>query len=522
MQEPIKKQIRKYKWSSFHAKRPLMVTPFGYVQDENDPTLYHPIPDALDILEAGKVALANGRPVREVAKWISKTSGISISHMGLVKRIESDNKKFKRLEKTGQTKYVDVTDITEPTAMDELNDLWRRKKVDKRHLSNKDKKIEKIKEKKKKLADYKGAVTRLKKSLKTEIERTKDEALKEELTELVNDEILSTEVDIVEDEQEIAFRPNDGPQTDFLAASEDEVFYGGARGGGKVQLNQSLIATPFGFRLIGDLKVGDIILSPSGSPQRVLQIHEQPVQDFYTFIFEDGASCEVGLDHLWLVKISSTHATKRENFFTGYFADGEVVTSKFIMEWLDKKKEAKDGVITKRHLTIPVCKPLKFNRSYRYNPLTIDPYLLGVMLGDGSISSCGVDHMIFTGNDPEIAERLRQKGFEVEHKYNKCWRVVDIGIKEKFKKLELYETKTNTKFIPECYKWATLEQRIELMQGLMDTDGYVDDRGHMSYTTISKQLAEDVQFLARSLGANAKITEKETSFTLMVIRNPVS
>jgi hypothetical protein len=77
-------------------------------------------------------------------------------------------------------------------------------------------------------------------------------------------------------------------------------------------------------------------------------------------------------------------------------------------------------------------------------------------------------------------------------------------IKNCIYELGLENTKSNTKFIPEIYKRSSVEDRISILQGLMDTDGTIKDTtGEQSLTTISKQLADDIIEISRSLGMNA-------------------
>ena len=190
------------------------------------------------------------------------------------------------------------------------------------------------------------------------------------------------------------------------------IFYGGARGGGKMQPLDSIIITPYGERKMGDLKVGDIISNPNGSPQKIIQIHKHGEQEIYRLLFEDGASTEVGLEHLWVTRITSSGKTKiTDNDYLNdeEFGEGTMMDTKSIIEWLDKKNQADDDKqIKKQHLCIPLCKPVKFTKSYKYDMRTIHPYILGVLIGDGSLtkSSMSINTVGYTGIDKEIDLRL--------------------------------------------------------------------------------------------------------------------
>jgi hypothetical protein len=78
---------------------------------------------------------------------------------------------------------------------------------------------------------------------------------------------------------------------------------------------------------------------------------------------------------------------------------------------------------------------------------------------------------------------------------------------DKFKKLGLHETTSHTKFIPDVYKYNISEIRKNILAGLLDTDGHVNGDGNIMYTSVSKQLIEDVAFIARSLGHHVKVTK---------------
>ena len=101
-------------------------------------------------------------------------------------------------------------------------------------------------------------------------------------------------------ENKYMFKPNSDRQRSFVISNCDYVFYGGARGGGKVQPYDSMVLTPFGFRRMGDIKRGDTITNANGSPQKVIAVHPHVNHDFYRISFDDGTSTMCGLEHLWL------------------------------------------------------------------------------------------------------------------------------------------------------------------------------------------------------------------------------
>jgi len=100
--------------------------------------------------------------------------------------------------------------------------------------------------------------------------------------------------------EKIVYSPHLGKQTEFLQSTVSRILYGGARGG--AQTLDSLILTPFGFRRMGDIAIGDQINNPDGSIARVIGVYPQGKKDIYEVTFIDGAKTKVTLDHLWLGK----------------------------------------------------------------------------------------------------------------------------------------------------------------------------------------------------------------------------
>ena len=244
------------------------------------------------------------------------------------------------------------------------------------------------------------------------------------------------------------------------------------------------------------MKVGDEITSATtGKSQNIIYLHPIEEHECYRINFIDGTSTECSEGHLWLAYRS--HDGGREKLWT----------AKQIFEFYEDKKNGKNK---DKCISIPLCAPVSFKCNFKY---PIDPYILGVLIGDGSFCDSNIERGIVTLTTPDqqIIDDFETLGYDMSRLYkgkNKnCW---DITIREPFlikslKRLGLAGHTAIDKFIPEQYKYASIDARKEIIRGLMDTDGYVDARGHMSYSTISKQLAEDVAFVIRSLGGVATI-----------------
>ena len=293
---------------------------------------------------------------------------------------------------------------------------------------------------------------------------------------------------------------------------------GGAAGGGKCLNINSLVCTPFGFRALKDLKIGDIISNPlTGKQQRLIYIHPRGVFQFYRIHFVDGTSTECSEGHLWRCH-QSRKKTKRAKLNPEHYAmydDDRIWTTTSMYEWYQRKKE---GMYHQCHLIIPLTAPVEF--SIGNHQRNIDPYILGALIGDG----CITNHFINKGcvemstMDDEIVARFNKAGYDMSHFTQKAgnqaknYIIYSQSLAEELKKIGVANNRSQTHFIPRSYLLAPIKERIELMQGLIDTDGYVDSRGHITYTSTSRQLAEDVAFIVRSLGGVATITQNPAGY----------
>lgn len=292
---------------------------------------------------------------------------------------------------------------------------------------------------------------------------------------------------------------------------------GGAAGGGKMGLLDSTVCTPFGFRKVRDLKVGDIITSvTTGGQQRIVYLHPVGEFEFYRIRFIDGTYYDCSEGHLWQLH-QSRKRTKRKDA-DGNRMNERVWTTRMIYEWMERRRA---GMYKGCNLIIPLCAPVQFTMSNMLgHPKPIDPYVLGALIGDGCITETAVSQnlVLLSSMDEEIVERFRKAGYDMSHSQQKeggravDYRIYDRELVDGLRSIGLAGMDSSSKFIPIQYKYGTISERKRLMQGLMDTDGYVDDRGHMSYTTVSPQLAEDVAFVVRSLGGIATVRRNRAGY----------
>ena len=273
------------------------------------------------------------------------------------------------------------------------------------------------------------------------------------------------------------------------------------------------VITPNGLKKIGSLKVGDYVYSVDGKPTKITAIYPQGEKDVYEITLRDGRNVQCGLNHLWSIfDIKSKNQNTLKTILLKDILDKYEFTSKI----------GNKSYKSYRYL-LPSTEPVKWEN---IENLPIDPYVLGVCIGDGSINK---QIRISSGDDfifDEVLKRLGEDYYLSKSDKTKNSKVKRCTIKYKnqfhteghisinplvrsFKFLNLCKNSYD-KFIPEIYlNNSTPDQRLELLRGLMDTDGYINKEGKdLHYTTVSKKLAEDVAYLCRSLGISTTISEK--------------
>jgi replicative DNA helicase len=264
------------------------------------------------------------------------------------------------------------------------------------------------------------------------------------------------------------------------------------------------LLTPTGWVTMGDIKVGDKVIGSDGKKQYVLGVYPQGVRPIYKVEFSDDTFVNCDEEHLWSVntlnmRTAKTRDKQGKGVYRPNYGYKVVKTSDMIN---DIKKRGR------YNYRLPVVSPVDFERK----EVLIDSYLLGLLLGDGSICDGGVR---ISTKDDELFDSIKHldehSSFNEYHRTEtKSIKSINLKgkIKERLKVYDLLNRKSNNKFIPKDYLYNSLEVRVSLLQGLMDTDGYVDKKGTVQFTTVSKQLCDDVRELVLSLGGTARINSK--------------
>ena len=267
---------------------------------------------------------------------------------------------------------------------------------------------------------------------------------------------------------------------------------------GKPATMDTMIATPNGWVRNGDLKVNDYVIGSNGKPTKVIAIHDQGTLDAYRVTLSDGASVVVGPDHDWTVYSRDTKYNSDTTF------------TKTTLELLNDGLHYKDNRNPKRNVPVykwflPIVDPVEYNSK----DLSVEPYTLGILLGDGSMTR---ETVYFTSNDEFCAEEIQRRNPDLIVNKNKGGSAQRYSITprlmEKIRKLNLNKN-SHEKRVPEDYMVSSKNQRLDLLRGLMDSDGSVIKNNRAFFHTTNKMLAEDVQQLVWSLGGVAKIRSSD-------------
>ena len=290
--------------------------------------------------------------------------------------------------------------------------------------------------------------------------------------------------------------------TKFVASSDTarSLVVCGLGGVGKCTPLWGKIPTPNGWTTMGELQIGDEVIAKDGTAVKVLEKYEQTGHRIYRLHLNDGQHLDVDDEQILHIELMAREGSK-----------GIVnMTLKDLREYLAEHP--------KQYATIPYCDPVS---CFASQELTVDPYFLGLLIGDGYMKHSQV---MLTNADPDIITGVHKLVIEqyedlnmvlsgdISYRFTRKDESKSLGnpLMDQLRELGIFGCDSYTKFIPNAYKRGSIEQRMELLRGLMDSDGYIMEAGHTSYATCSKQLADDVVEIIRSLGGRARVREKHT------------
>ena len=263
---------------------------------------------------------------------------------------------------------------------------------------------------------------------------------------------------------------------DFLTMFDSVV--AAPRGHGKKIANSIPILTLKGWSTHGDLQYGDYVFSPSGKPIKIINTSTQSKCD-YVVHTRDGEIIRAHAEHEWTVWDRNL---KREvTIETKDMVGSEGRRSRYLL-------------------------PLREALQFPTKKLPLDPYYVGLWLGDGCSTDTGISHC------PDDIDSIKSIPYKIStQQTHKITGVIKTnftrqGIQEKLKVLKIF----NNKHIPIVYQLSSKQQRLELLAGLIDSDGSVDkNRGRVRFVNINKVLIDDVCEIVNSLGMRPIITQQK-------------
>lgn len=284
----------------------------------------------------------------------------------------------------------------------------------------------------------------------------------------------------------------------------------GSSGIGKEQPISEPILTENGWVKMGDIKVGTKVYGEDGNLYNVTGVFPQGVKDVYEVTFRDGTKTRCGLEHLWRVSTKKQRATMREKGDERFkiLTLGEIL--KDYKKYVISPTKPNGGHFSLKY-SVPINSAVKFNNNV---DLKLHPYALGLLLGDGGFTGKVVT---FTNAEDELFEQLDEclkplnvyvkcREYENHKQANLCSDEDRNELNRIVKELNLYGCGSREKFIPKEYLYSSIENRLQLLSGIINTDGSIN-KTDIFVSSYSEQLIKDTAELARSLGFIAIINE---------------
>ena len=274
------------------------------------------------------------------------------------------------------------------------------------------------------------------------------------------------------------------------------------------------VPTPDGDRTIRDIQPGDFVFGADGMPTKVIGVSEIfKNRTCYEITFEDGEKIICDEFHKWTVQTKESRSrkryipkTNRKSRCTHAIDENANITLQTFEMVDDFKRTRADGKGTEYKYRVPIPKPV----FYPEKQLPVHPYILGLWLGDGDKN----DNRIAVSKDdlPTLCEEIKRCGVEItsvklfggkyEVRFGKIISYHNHDMRTAFRKIGVWKNK----HIPKEYLEASIEQRMELLKGLMDTDGTVSKKGQCVFVQKSKIMIDGFSALLSSLGIKHTIS----------------
>jgi len=270
---------------------------------------------------------------------------------------------------------------------------------------------------------------------------------------------------------------------------------------GKAQPLHANILTPGGWKQMGQMQVGDEIINSQGGRSRVTGVFPQGEKEIFRVTFTDNSTVECCAEHLWAVQ---SPAQKHR---------GQAYKVKELQELAPDLRD-KNG---NTKWFIPLVKPVDFQRQ----SVPVDPYFLGLLLGDGcfrrrsiSLSTSDAEIVNYVSQELPASLTMRPQPQTCDYTFVKTTSAWTDDLMQHISALGLEGKGSKDKFIPQSYLFSDIVTRVSLLQGLLDADGYVSARGEVcQFTSVSPALIEGVTFLVQSLGGTVRQSCKQPTYS---------
>lgn len=306
------------------------------------------------------------------------------------------------------------------------------------------------------------------------------------------------------DAETYIWRPLPGPQYMAYMSQADDTGYGGAAGGGKGLALNTCIPTLFGWTTMAEVGVGDVLLDESGAPCRVTAVSDVVHRSCFRLRFDDGAEIVADDVHRWVTFDAKERRAMKNAGLSLYpkgwsfwrSPRGKAPQIRNTAE-INQTLEVKPGY---NNHSIPTTPPLQLPEV----GLPVDPFVLGAWLGDGSSSSgtarMAADHT--NGDSACLRAEFLARGYQTRDLSDPVQFSIP-GLISKLREIGV----ASDKHVPPIYLRGSAQQRLDILRGLMVTDGHVTASGQVSFENTNERLAEAVEELALSMGQKARKKE---------------
>lgn len=290
-------------------------------------------------------------------------------------------------------------------------------------------------------------------------------------------------------------KPHQETAVKFLVANK-KCILADSMGLGKALTLETLIPTPKGYKTMGEIEVGDKVFGTDGKPYEVTATYRHDNKPIYNVSFTDGSNCKCCSEHLWYVRDNSNANPS---------------------EWkvMPLKKLIEDGLFYRGgknyKYEIPIAQPVE----YEAREHIIHPYLIGIAIGLGKLRKREYTLRLTEKYGNDVTKLNATIGGDNKllcdnNGKTTCYSIVPKNMRDKnrFKeelgRLKL-DVKNSEKFIPDEYKYDSIENRLELLAGIMDSYAVIKEESRLVISTFSKRLGEDISELITSLGGLSRM-----------------